>query len=243
MKITVIGYWGGYPEKDGATTGYLLQSGEHNILVDCGSGVLSKVQNYIPLCEIDTVILSHYHGDHAADVIPLQYEAGMSKNLGKRDKELQIYGHDLSSKFKELTSKGVSIGNKIDDNTELKIGDLKVTFKWVKHPVPTLAMRFEENGKVFAYSGDTEWSDGVVDIAKDADLFICETNLYNSQLGKVKGHLTAGEVGKIASMNNVKTLVLSHLPHIGDLDELVSEAKEEFNGEIHKASFGLSFNL
>ncbi|KGM99736.1 MBL fold metallo-hydrolase [Clostridium botulinum] len=243
MRITVIGYWGAYPEKNEATTGYLLQSGDHNILVDCGSGILSKVQEYIPLNKIDSVMLSHYHGDHAADVIPLQYEAGISKKLSKRDKEIQIYGHNLSSEFKELTSKGISNGNKIDDNIEVTIGKLKVTFKWVKHPVPTLAMRFEEEGKVFAYSGDTEWCEGVIDIAKDADLFICETSLYNNQLGKVKGHLTAGEVGKIGSMNNVKKLVLSHLPHYGNLDDLVKEAKEEFNGEVYKAYSGLSFEL
>src|SRR3712207_9222545 len=74
MKITVIGCWGAYPEKNEATTGYLLQTGEHNILIDCGSGILSRIQEYIPLNKIDSVILSHYHGDHVADIIPLQYE-------------------------------------------------------------------------------------------------------------------------------------------------------------------------
>lgn len=243
MKITVIGCWGAYPEKNEATTGYLLQTGEHNILIDCGSGILSRIQEYIPLNKIDSVILSHYHGDHVADIIPLQYEVGISRKLGKRDKKIQIYGHDLSSKFNELTLKGVSDGNKIDNNIEVIIGKLKVTFKWVKHPVPTLAMRFEESGKVFAYSGDTEWCDGVIDIAKDADLFICETSLYNNEYGKVKGHLTAGEVGKIANINNVKKLVLSHLPHYGNLDDLVKEAKKEFNGEVYRAFSGLSFQL
>lgn len=243
MKVTVIGYWGAYPSESGATTGYLVQSGDHNILVDCGSGILSKVQKYVPLHKIDAVILSHYHGDHAADVTPLQYEAGISRKMGKRHKELQIYGHNLSSKFNELIVKGVSVGNAIDDTTHLKIGELNITFKWVKHPVPTLAMRFEENGQVFSYSGDTEWCEGVVDIAKDADLFICETNLYNKEFGKVNGHLTAGEVGKIANINNVKKLVLSHLPHYGDLDLLVKESKEEFSGEVHKACEGLTFKL
>src|SRR3712207_7551620 len=54
MKITVIGCWGAYPEKNEATTGYLLQTGEHNILIDCGSGILSRIQEYIPLNKIDS---------------------------------------------------------------------------------------------------------------------------------------------------------------------------------------------
>ncbi|KGM95203.1 metallo-beta-lactamase [Clostridium novyi A str. 4552] len=243
MKITVIGCWGSFPEKDEATNGYLLQTEGHNILVDCGSGVLSKVQNYIPLNEIDTVVLSHYHGDHAADVAPLQYEALMSRKMGIRKEDLKIYCHNLTDDFNKLTLKGASQGNKIDDNTEINIGDLKVTFRWVKHAVPTLAMRFEQNGKSFVYSGDTEWCDGIVDISKDADLFICECNLFNRDLGKVNGHLTAGEVGKIAKMNNVKKLVLSHLPHNGDTDDLLREAKEEFNGDVCKAYLGEVFEL
>lgn len=243
MKITVVGYWGAYPEKNEATTGYLLQGEGYNILVDCGSGVLSKVQNYIPLTEIDAVILSHYHGDHFGDINCFQYQVGYTRSLGKRTNTLDIYGHNLSSEFNKLTYAGGTIGKKIDENTILKFGELKVSFKWSSHPVPCLAMRFEENGKVFAYSGDTEWSDNIIEVAKNADVFICECNLFNDQLGKAKGHLTAGEVGKIAKKSNVKKLVLTHFPHYGDLNQLVKEAQEEFEGEIVRAYSGLVFEL
>ncbi|ABK60946.1 MULTISPECIES: MBL fold metallo-hydrolase [Clostridium] len=243
MKITVVGYWGAFPEKDEATSGYLLQSGDHNILIDCGSGVLSKVQNYLPLSKIDAVILSHYHGDHAADIKALQYSAQIDIKNGTRQNELQIYSHDLSDDYKSLTLEGISKWHKIDDATEIQIGDLNVSFKWGKHPVPSLAMRFEENGKLFVYSGDTEWCNGILDISKDADLFICETNFLNKDTGRGKGHLTSGEVGKIANMNNVGKLVLSHLPHNTDLNELLNEAKEEFSGQIYKAYSGEVFEL
>ncbi|QGU93762.1 MBL fold metallo-hydrolase [Clostridium bovifaecis] len=243
MKITVVGYWGAYPEKNEAATGYLLQGEGYNILVDCGSGVLSKVQNYIDLTEIDAVILSHYHGDHFGDINCFQYQVGYTRSIGKRTNTLDIYGHNLSSEFNKLTYAGGTIGKKIDENTTLKFEELKVSFKWSNHPVPCLAMRFEENGKVFAYSGDTEWSNNIIEIAKNADVFICECNLFNDQFGKAKGHLTAGEVGKIAQKSNVKKLVLTHFPHYGDLNQLVKEAQEEFEGEIIKADGGLVFEL
>ena len=51
---------------------------------------------------------------------------------------------------------------------------------------PPLALRVEYAGKVIAYSGDTEWTDALIDVAKDADLFVCECNFYDR---KAPGHL------------------------------------------------------
>ena len=44
-----------------------------------------------------------------------------------------------------------------------------------RHPVVYfLGLRFEIEGKVIAFSGDTEWTDALLPIADGADLFICE---------------------------------------------------------------------
>jgi ribonuclease BN (tRNA processing enzyme) len=243
MKITVIGYWGAFPKQNEATTGYLVQTENHNILVDCGSGVLSKVQNYIDLSKIDAVILSHYHADHISDIFCFQYEAALALKLGMRDKQLEIYAHDLDSKFSELNYKDGAIGKKIDENTVITFDNLNISFKWMKHAAPCLAMRFEEQGKILAYSADTEWCNQIVSIADKADLFICETSLFSKQKGQINGHLTAGEVGKIANIAKVKKLVLTHFPHYGNTDDLVKEAAEEFKGEIYKAETGAIFEL
>lgn len=243
MKVTVIGYWGAFPNKDEATSGYLINSGNYNILVDCGSGVLSKLQSYTDLWKIDAVILSHYHSDHIADIFCFQYEASLSLKLGIRKKPLEIYAHNLDPKFNDLNYKGGTVAKKIDDKTILTFGDLNISFKWTKHAVPCLAMRFQEGEKVIAYSGDTEWCNEIIDISRESDLFICETSIYNNLKGKIDGHLTAGEVGKIANMSKVNKLVLSHFPHYGNSDDLVNEAKEEFSGEIYKAKTGLTFQL
>ncbi|MGG5833061.1 MBL fold metallo-hydrolase, partial [Bacillus pumilus] len=62
-------------------------------LVDCGSGVLSKLQQYIDIEELDAVLLSHYHHDHIADIGPLQYAKLVGYHLGKSSGPLPIYGH------------------------------------------------------------------------------------------------------------------------------------------------------
>lgn len=83
MKLTVIGCYGGFPAAGEATSGYLFESNGFRLLVDCGSGVLSKLQQYIDIEELDAVLLSHYHHDHIADIGPLQYAKLVGYHLGK----------------------------------------------------------------------------------------------------------------------------------------------------------------
>lgn len=73
MKMTVVGFWGGFPEAGEATSGYLFEHDGFRLLVDCGSGVLAQLQKYITPSHIDAVVLSHYHHDHVADIGVLQY--------------------------------------------------------------------------------------------------------------------------------------------------------------------------
>ena len=82
IKITTIGWWGAYPSANDATSGYLLQSGNLNVLIDCGSGVLARLQNYIDLERLDAVVLSHYHWDHIADIGCLQYASRVLMEAG-----------------------------------------------------------------------------------------------------------------------------------------------------------------
>ena len=52
---------------------------------------------------------------------------------------------------------------------------------------PSTALRLSDGDKTFAYSGDTEWTDALLPIAREADLFICECYGF---AGKLSGHLT-----------------------------------------------------
>ena len=50
----------------------------------------------------------------------------------------------------------------------------------VAHPsgAPALALRLAAGGRVLAYSGDTAWTETLLDVARDADLFVCEAYFY-----------------------------------------------------------------
>jgi len=64
-------------------------------------------------------------------------------------------------------------------------------------------MRIESEGKSIVYTADTGWYKELIDLARGADLLLCETSLYNSYFGWVDGHLTAGEAGRLASRAGV----------------------------------------
>lgn len=243
IRVITIGWWGAYPGLNEATAGYLLQSNAFNILIDCGSGVVSHLQNYIKLQDLDAVVLSHYHWDHVADIGCLQYASRILTDLGKRQKPLDVYGHAEDENFSRLDYLGYSRGLPIGAHTTLELGALTFTFSRNIHPDPCFSMRIKKDNKILAYIADTEWTDDLVEIARNADLLLCESSLYDEYIGMVPGHLTAGEAGKIASAAGVNHLVLNHLPHFGDHRLLLEQAQKEYNGKIELAITGKTWEL
>jgi len=236
LLLTVVGFWGAYPEENGATSGYLLEDGEKIVLIDCGSAVLSKIQNLIELREIDAVVLSHYHADHIADIKCLQYAASIDMILGKRRNTLQIYGHKYTEDFDELSYLDATEGIPIREESTVKIGSMNFTFSRTVHPDPSLAIRVQKGNSTIVYTGDTAWYEDLVNFSMYADLLICESSLYNANAGAVEGHMTAGEAGKLAKMTQARRLLLTHLPHFGNHEQLIEEAAENYSGPIDLAS-------
>ena len=84
--------------------------GDYSVLIDCGSAVLSKLQLFLPVEELDAVILSHYHHDHIADVGPLQFAKLVGSFLGKGADALPIYGHPFDEEqFSNLHIKRIPL--------------------------------------------------------------------------------------------------------------------------------------
>lgn len=242
MKLTVVGFWGGFPQANSATSGYLLQDNDFNLLIDCGSAVLSKVQQYVNIMDLSAVILSHYHHDHVADIGPLQYARMINTMLGNGKEELPIYGHASDQTgFESLTKQPFTKGYAYNPEQELKIGPFSIRFMKTKHPVVCYAMRITNGEKTIVYSADSSYLPEFVDFSKEADLFICECNLYSGKDGAISGHMTSTEAGQIAKQASVKKLLLTHLPHYGDHSDLVTQARAEYEGPIELAKEGLTF--
>ncbi|PMC40329.1 hypothetical protein CJ195_01050 [Bacillus sp. UMB0899] len=243
MQLTVIGYWGGFPNAGEATSGYLFESNGFRLLIDCGSAVLSKLQETISIDQLDAVVLSHYHHDHVADIGPLQYGCYVTALIHNKKKTLPIYGHDLDqAAFQKLTYKDATIGVVYKEKEALSIGPFSITFLKTTHPAPCFAMKITDMKSTVIYTADTSYQENFIPFSTNADLLIAECSLYAHQDGTSAGHMNSREVGHIAQEAQVKQLLLTHLPHYGDHADLIAQANEQYKGKINLASTGFVWN-
>ncbi len=242
MKVIVIGQWGGFPKVNGASSGYLIESKGFHLLVDCGSAVLSKLQQYIPAEKLDAVILSHYHSDHIADIGPLQHARLVNRYMGIQQQKLPIYGHTLDKdEFARLTHEPDTLGVEYRPSEVLEVGPFQITFQRTSHPAPCFAMRITDGSSTVVYTGDSAYIEEFKTFAEHADLFICESNFYAGMDGSSAGHMSSSEAATIAKEAKVQLLLLTHLPHFGNVQDLVLQAKEVFAGEVALAEEGWSW--
>ncbi|RDW17513.1 hypothetical protein CWR48_13385 [Oceanobacillus arenosus] len=236
MEIDILGYWGGYPTRGGATAGYLITTDEGRILLDCGSGVMSKLSLISKAEELSGVILSHLHYDHMADIGVLQYAMNGALRTGRAADKIKIYSPAEPINMWEQIQSAQSINIPIEQEKTLEIAGVQIEFHHVNHTIPCYAVKFTYNDKIFVYSADTEYIESLVDFAKDADIFICEATICEGSTHTVgTGHMDAKEAALIAKKANVGKVVLTHLPSDGDFDLMKREASEVFGGEVYLA--------
>lgn len=245
MKLTVIGYWGAFPKRNEATSCYLLQDGEKNILLDCGSGAVSQLQNVLELWEIDAIILTHYHHDHLADMGVLTYSRMVHLDLQKTTKPLMIYGHkDDAAAFEKLGRDSVAIAKAYTEEESITIGSLTFSFQKTSHSAPCYAIRCSNRAdNSIVYTGDTTYDERLIPFVNNTDLLITEASFYEHQDAKAFGHMNSKEAATLAEKGNVKSLLLSHLPHFGDHSQLLIEGKKYFSREIHLAKSMMTIQI
>lgn len=244
MNITTIGIWGGYPNKNEATSSFLLEHDGFRCLVDCGSGVLAAVQNYTELRDLNAAIISHYHPDHIADIGVLQHAAMVGMQLKEWETPFPIYAHDQDEPaFQNLSYKGVTEGRAVKAGQKLALGPFEVSFCETDHPVYCLALKFNAGGKSVVFTADTEWKDEVVAFAEGTDLLVSEANLYEKYVGIIKGHMSGKQAGELAEKAHAKELWLTHLPQYGDIHEILEAARAVYGGKANFAKIGYSMEI
>ena len=235
MKVTIIGCDGAYPRVNGATSAYLIEDKNTRVLLDCGSGSISRLQNHIELRELYGMIISHYHRDHYADLECMQFATMLDTFEKKRENPLVIYG---PGKEQMLTYKNFCIGKTFKGKESFNIGNLTFETRLNKHGVESYSIKVtNEDGDCLVYTGDTGYYKELSEFCEDASLLIAESSCYEYERGRISGHMTGGEAATVAEEAGVDTLILTHLPHYGDVEKMVEEAKEFFKGEIILARY------
>lgn len=186
MQLTVAGSGDAFGSGGRLQPCFHVKVADRAYLLDCGATVLTSLRRAaIEPNSIDTVVISHLHGDHYAGLIWLLL---YGQHPGRRTAPLSIYGpvgiEDRVKQTSELLYPGSMKGESRFPvtYTEFDVGDevpfyggLIHTFA-AQHPsgAPSMSIRLEHHGKKLAYSGDTSWNDQLISCAEDADLFLTE---------------------------------------------------------------------
>ena len=242
MKVTIVGHWGGFPRVKEATSGYLIEHGDYKLLLECGSGVVSSLQEKTDIKDLDAVLITHYHYDHCCDIGPLQYAVQIKTQLKEVKNPLPIYAPE-GEFFKLLKWEEYTYGVSFDENSCLSLGPFEISFIKNIHPVEAYSVRIKCQDKIFSFTSDTSYFEGLAEFFTGSDLLICECSFYADMDGTKAGHLNSSQAGLLAEKANVKKLILTHLPHFGQLDNLLTEANFHYKGETALASYLMEINL
>jgi ribonuclease BN (tRNA processing enzyme) len=207
-------------------------TGEHvNFLIDCGASSLPALKRLgIARDDVDLILITHFHGDHFGGLPFLLLDA----QFARRTRPLAIAGpHGIETRLVQVMEALFENSSKTKQRFELSVvelkpeetrafGAVKVTPYSVVHGEsggPFLAYRIEAEGRVIAYSADTEWTEMLIPAARDADLFIAEAYTYDKV---VKNHLSLKTLEPHLPDINPKRLVLTHMSDdmLGRLDTL-----------------------
>jgi ribonuclease BN (tRNA processing enzyme) len=192
--------------------------------------------------DVDYIFYSHFHPDHTAELVPFLF-ATKYPDMSQRQTVLNIVAgvgfEDFYTGLKTVYGKWIELDsglveiiqmdNRAADSRRLK--DFSVQSTPVEHNPESIAYRITSiGGDSVVYSGDTDYSENLIELSKGADILICESALPDDF--RIKGHLTPSLAGDIATRAGVKKLVLTHFYPECDKADIEQECRKTYDGPL-----------
>lgn len=221
MQVTFAGCGDAFGSGGRFNTCFHVRASTGCFLIDCGASsmIALKSQGLDPN-EIDTILITHFHGDHFGGLPYFMLDAQF---FSKRRNPLTILGpsglrewyvrvmETAFSGSSKTTPKFDLTLQELVPGTTIHMDHLSITTARVRHGPPQgpfHAYRVEIDGKSLAYTGDTEWVDELVEIGRDVDLLIAEAYFYEKP---VPLHLDLATLDAKLPEIAPKRLILTHM--------------------------------
>lgn len=242
MRITILGSGTGVPDARACSPAVFVSIASENLLIDIGPGVMRQLAAIdLTYHDVDKLLLTHTHIDHINDLTHLIFASKFDGD--PRSSDLQIVAPKGFKKFYTglLSLFGEQLMPKRYNIDILEVSDSLIEFdgwslvsKPTKHLITTVGFRLQEGESVFAYTGDTELVDEVIELAKDADLLVAECAFPDDP--RVVGHLTPESVAELIKTAKPKRTLLVHIyPLLGRRDAVIQVRNllgDEFKVEL-----------
>ena len=220
MKITILGSGDAFGSGGRLQTALHLAADGPEVLIDCGATTsLAMERAGVDPNRIQAIVLTHLHGDHFSGVVWFLLHA---QHVAKRRTPLTIVGPRGTRARLAIAAEtlfpGTSLaptGFAVEFLEHIETAPLEIagfTFRAfeVTHEsgAPPYALRVERDGAVFAFSGDTECTDVLMDVSQQADVFICECHSFSDN---PPGHISWAILEQKLPDITAKQLYLTHM--------------------------------
>lgn len=242
-RITILGSGTCVPSLVRNPCSFLMQTGNGNLLFDCGAGVMRRLLEIgVSIYDITHIFLSHFHPDHSGELASFLFALKYPEPPLQQRSLTIVAGRGFQSFFERLQSvygdwivlpaeHFSQIELRTDQADRHAFDTFTVESIPVDHRPESLAYRIvDAAGKSLVYSGDTDVCDNLTKIAAGADLMICESAFPDDQ--KVRGHLTPSRAGRIAQAAGVKRLMLTHFYPACEHRDIAKQCRSTYFGKI-----------
>lgn len=260
MKLTVIGCSGSFAGPDSPASCYLVQAEWEgrtwNLVLDLGPGALGALQRHIELDAIDAIVLSHLHPDHCLDLCGLFVVTKYHPTRGPLPR-VPVYGpQDTAARMSRAN--GVTLSEAADPHgmdsefdfrtvvsgQSFTVGPFTLTPSLVNHPVEAFGFRVEADGKVLAYTGDTDSTPALGPLMTGADLVLADAAFCEVRDTVRDIHLTGRRAAQAAvAAGGVRRLMLTHIPSWNDAEVCRAQAAEVWTGVLELAEPDAAYEL
>ena len=260
IKVTLLGTGSPRPSVDLGGRGVFVEVSGKYLLFDSGRGVVQRLQQLdIRISDIQQIFLTHLHSDH----ISALDDVWLTGWIYQRPSPLNIYGPNGTKSFVDHLSQayaydvqlrnqysGLSINAGAVVTNDIKPGviysenGIKVTAFLVDHrPVnPAYGYRIDFGERSVVISGDTSYSQSLIDHSVGIDLLVHEImsvdhNILekNPRLQKIQRyHTNPEQLVKVLSSIKPRTAVMTHIIVVGmSEDEVLKQVNIAYEGEVH----------
>lgn len=237
MKLHILGSGTCIPYDRRGSSGYALKLSKSIILLDCGNGTTWKLGKVgINYLEIDHIFITHFHPDHTSDLIPFLF-ATKYAHVSERNKPLSIWGPKgfkgffsaLRGAYKDWIVPEILNICEVEEG-RMEFDDFMLASAQTHHTENSLAYRIEFEGISLTYTGDTDYSETLVNFSMYTDALLIECSTPDEL--KVKGHTTPSEIIKIANKSMAKKIIITHLYPICDNTNISELIRKEVDAEV-----------
>src|SRR3712207_3565744 len=252
MEITVVGSGTVVPRLERRQSCVTVETGGEMVVFDLGSGaVRGMLRAGLDPFAVDRVFVTHFHPDHTVDVVPLLF----SINYGAEEERARTLYLTGPEPFRSFWDSVTNVwGEFMLGDYPTHVSELphecsspahgpvcRLSWAPAEHRPESIPYRLDGEGGAFVYTGDTEYSEAVVELARGAHCLLIECSFPDAS--PVPGHLTPSSAARIASEAGVERVVLTHLYPTADELDLQAEVGRGYTGEVIVAEDGLKFGV